>query len=498
MSETTAASETTPTTQPFRLAVIGSGPAGVYAAETLLRSEPVKSGALRVEIDLFDQLPTPFGLIRYGVAPDHPRIKGIITALHRILGRGDIRFLGNVEFGRDLTLEDLHQRYDAAIFATGALKDAQLDIPGIDLEGSYGAADFVAWYDGNPDYPRTWPLTAQEVGVIGNGNVALDVSRVLAKSADELLRTEIPANVYDGLKAAATTDVHVFGRRGPADVKFSPLETRELAHPRGVQIVLDPEDFADITPEERERIAADKRTDQVYATFEGWLQEQQAREAAGQEPTDSYGGPVQRRLHLHFWHRPVEVLGEDGRVVGMRFERTRRTEDGRVEGTGRIVDVPLQAVYRAVGYFGSELPGVPYDPQRGVIHNDAGRITTAEGKLLTGLYANGWIKRGPVGLIGATKSDALETITSLLEDIDSGVLLPAADRDPDSVVRLLDERGVQYTTWDGWMALDEHERGLGAAALDAEGQPRARVKVIEREEMARIEREAVARARTAD
>src|SRR5690606_18353125 len=301
--------------QPFRLAVIGAGPAGVYAAETLLRSAPVKGGDLEVSIDLFDRLPAPFGLIRYGVAPDHPRIKGIITALHRILGRGDIRFLGDVEFGTDLTAEDLRAHYDAVVFATGALKDAALDIPGIELEGSYGAADFVAWYDGNPDYPRTWELDAESVAVIGNGNVALDVARVLAKSADELLRTEIPANVYEGLRDAATTDVHVFGRRGPAQTKFSPLEARELAHPKGLQVVMDPRDLEQITEAEWETIRADKRTDQIVQTFVKWTEEQARREAAGEEPTDREGNPVQRRLHLHFWHRPVEVLGEDGRVT---------------------------------------------------------------------------------------------------------------------------------------------------------------------------------------
>ncbi|MEE1619439.1 FAD-dependent oxidoreductase [Brachybacterium sp. J153] len=475
--------------QPFRLAVVGAGPAGVYAAETLLRTQQVKDGELEVAIDLFDRLPAPFGLIRYGVAPDHPRIKGIITALHRILGRGDIRFLGDVEFGTDLTVEDLRTHYDAVIFATGALKDADLDVPGIELEGSFGAADFVAWYDGNPDYPRTWELNAEHVAVIGNGNVALDVARVLAKSADELLRTEIPANVYDGLKAASTTDVHVFGRRGPAQTKFSPLEARELAHPTGLQVVMDPRDLEQITEAEWETIRADKRTDQIVQTFVGWTEEQQRREAAGEAPTDAHGGPVSRRLHLHFWHRPVEVLGEDGAVTGMRFERTRLDADGRLEGTGEFVDYELGAVYRAVGYHGSELPGLPYDAARGVVVNRAGRVTEADGTVIPGVYANGWIKRGPVGLIGATKSDAIETITCLLEDIAAGTLAAAPEREADAILRLLDERGVEYTTWDGWMALDEHEKALGAAALDADGEPRARIKVVDREEMVRVSRD---------
>ncbi|MDO5662218.1 MAG: FAD-dependent oxidoreductase [Brachybacterium sp.] len=478
--------------QPFRLAVIGSGPAGVYAAETLMRTPQVKSGELQVEVDLFDALPTPFGLIRYGVAPDHPRIKGIITALHRILGRGDIRFLGDVEFGTDLTLEEIRERYDAVVFATGAVKDAQLDIPGVDLEGSYGAADFVAWYDGNPDYPRTWDLSAEQVALIGNGNVALDAARMLAKSADELLRTEIPQNVYDGLAAAKTKDVHVFGRRGPAQTKFSPLEARELAHPAGVQIVLDPRDFEQITDAERDVIRADKRTDQIFSTFEGWLAEQQRREAAGEEPTDAHGGPVTRRLHLHFWHKPVEILGEDGQVTGMRFERTALDGGGGLSGTGEFVDYELGAVYRAVGYHGSPLPDVPYDATRGVITSEAGRVTRTVGEPIPGLYANGWIKRGPVGLIGATKSDAVETITSLTNDIENGTLTPAPDREPDSVLRLLESKGVPFTTWDGWTALDAHEIALGAAEVDADGEPRPRVKVVDREDMVRIAREKAA------
>jgi ferredoxin/flavodoxin---NADP+ reductase len=253
-------------------------------------------------------------------------------------------------------------------------------------------------------------------------------------------------------------------------------------------VVMDPRDLEQITEAEWETIKADKRTDQVVQTFVGWLEEQQSREAAGEEPTDKHGGPVTRRLHMHFWHRPVEVIGEDGTVTGMRFERTRLDAEGRVEGTGEFVDYELGAVYRAVGYHGSELPGVPYDAKRGVIHNVAGRVTEADGTVVPGAYANGWIKRGPVGLIGATKSDAIETITTLLEDRAAGALAPAPVREDDAILRLLDERGVQYTTWDGWMALDEHEKALGAAAVDADGEPRARIKVVERDEMVDISR----------
>ena len=271
-------------------------------------------------------------------------------------------------------------------------------------------------------------------------------------------------------------------------MKFSPLETRELAHPKVVQVILDERDFAQISDEEWERIRADKRIDQVVSTFEGWLEAQKELEASGAEPTDRDGGEVKRRLHLHFWHRPVEVVGEDGRVTGMRFERTRIADDGMLEGTGEIVEYDVQQVYRAVGYFGSELPGVPYDPVRGVIHNDEGRVTTAEGAVVPACYANGWIKRGPVGLIGATKSDAIETVTHMIEDIEGGVLEPCPDRDPDSIVRLLDERGIRYVDWDGWLRLHDHEIQAGAKRKDSDGNARPSLKEIDREQMIRIAR----------
>ena len=223
----------------LRLAIVGAGPAGIYAADIILKAEK----QFDVSIDLFEQLPAPYGLVRYGVAPDHPRIKGIITALREVLDTGRIRLFGNVLYGRDITLDDLKKHYNAVIFSTGAVRDADLAIPGIELEGSYGAAEFVSWFDGHPDVPREWPLEAKEVAVIGNGNVALDVARMLAKHAEDLLPTEIPDNVHAGLAASPVTDVHVFGRRGPAQVKFTPLELRELGELRDVDMILHEEDF---------------------------------------------------------------------------------------------------------------------------------------------------------------------------------------------------------------------------------------------------------------
>jgi ferredoxin--NADP+ reductase len=446
----------------LRLAIVGAGPAGIYAADILLKHER----SFDVSIDLFDHLPAPYGLVRYGVAPDHPRIKGIITALRDVLDRGDIRIFGNVRFGVDLTLDDLKRHYNAVIFATGAVEDADLDIPGIDLPGSYGAADFVSWYDGHPDYPREWPLEAESVAVIGNGNVALDVARMLAKHADDLLPTEIPANVYDGLKASAVTDVHVFGRRGPMQVKFTPLELRELGELRDVDMIVHDEDF-DYDPASRAAIDSNKQILVIDKIFTQWRQ----RET----------GQASRRLHLHFFARPTEVVaGPDGRVAAFRYERTEPDGAGGVRGTGEFREVAVQAVYRAVGYFGSRLEGVPFDAERGVIPNHEGQVLAEHGQTLPGVYATGWIKRGPVGLIGHTKSDAMETIEHLVRD-QASWWSPASPGE-ESIVALLEERGVAYTNLDGWHALDTHEVALG------EPEGRARIKVVDRDEMVAISR----------
>ena len=453
----------------MRLAVDGAGPAGIYAADLMIKAER----DFDVEIDLFEQLPAPYGLVRYGVSPDHPRIKGIITALREVLDRGDIRFFGNVRYGRDLTLDDLRNHYHAVIFATGSIRDAALAIPGIEAEGSYGAADFVSWFDGHPDVPRTWPLEARQVGVVGNGNVALDISRMLIKHADDLLPTEIPQNVYEGLKASPIEEVHVFGRRGPAYVKFTPLELRELGEVRDVDMVVDERDFAFDDPYVDEVLTKNKQVVVMSRIMNKWREDQAARESGEVEPSS-------RRLHLHFWARPVEVVTEGGRVAGLKVERTAPDGQGGVVDTGEFEVIPMQALYRAVGYFGSPLDEIPFDDQRGVIPNEQGRVLDAHGDRVPGVYATGWIKRGPVGLIGHTKSDAMETLECLLEDRETW--WRPAETGLDAVPALLESRGVPYTTVEGWHRLDEHELGLG----EAEG--RARVKVVPRDEMTRISR----------
>jgi len=451
------------TQRPLRVAIIGAGPAGTYAADILSKS------GLAVSIDIIERLPAPFGLVRYGVAPDHPRIKQIIVALANVLGRGDIRLLANVDVGTDVSLQDLREHYDAVIFATGSFKDADLNIPGIDLDGSYGAADFVSWYDGHPDVPRTWPLNAKEVAIFGVGNVALDVARILAKHPKDLLPTEIPDNVYEGLEASPVTDVHVFGRRGPAQVKFSPLELRELGHVPDVDVIVYPEDY-DFDEGSMAAVEGHHQTKQVVKTLTDWTL---------REPTGA-----SRRIHLHFLQSPHEVLGEDGKVVGVRVERTALNGDGTVHGTGEYIDYPVQAVYRAVGYWGTEIEGVPFNDGKGVISNDEGRVVDASGERVPGFYATGWIKRGPVGLIGHTKSDASETIAHLVEDAEelyAGTQAGPEQLSPDNFLRLLKDRGVQVVQWNDWELLDAHERGLG------EPHGRERIKVVPRDEMTRIE-----------
>ena len=436
----------------LRVAVIGAGPAGIYASDLL-----AKQG---VNIDLFEQMPAPFGLIRYGVAPDHPRIKGIVNSLHAVMEKPNVRFLGNIEVGTTITVEKLHEYYDAIVFATGAVADRDLDIPGENLNGSYGAADFVGFYDGNPRFHRTWNLTATHIAIIGVGNVALDISRILAKTANELHTTEIPDNVYQTLKTNQATHIHIFGRRGPAQAKFTPLELKELDHSPSINVVVDPEDI-DYDEASIAARRASKSQDLVCQTLEQY---------AMREPKDA-----PHTLHIHLFENPVEILGEDGNVVGLRTERMELDGTGHVQGTGKFTEWPVQAVYRAVGYRSEATTAVPFDHGTAVIPNDGGHVVDPAGEIVPGVYVTGWIKRGPVGLIGNTKSDAKETTDMLIADALAGRLTPRTATG--DITEYLEAQGIPYTTWDGWHKLDAHERSLGSA------EGRERKKVVEWDEM---------------
>lgn len=439
-----------------RVAVIGSGPSGVYAADALVRGGDTVGG---VEVDVFDRLPAPYGLVRYGVAPDHLKIKSIISTLRTMFEQPGIRFLGNVELGADLTLAELHHHYDAVVLAYGAAVDRALGVAGEDLPGSFSATDFVAWYSGHPDAALDrFALEATSVAVIGVGNVAVDVARVLAKTDDDLRPTDLPDHVLDVLGRSHVTDVHMIGRRGPAQAKFTTKELRELGELTNADIVVHPDELAlDAASEEALRTEAALRRNLDV------LREWSTRAPQGRP----------RRLHVRFLLRPVEVLGTE-RVTGLRLERTALDGTGNAVGTGEMLDLDAQMVLRSVGYRGVGLAGVPFDARSGVIPHEAGRVL-ADAAPVPGQYVTGWIKRGPTGVIGTNKQDANQTVASVLADLPS--LPPAPEPDRDAVPALLHARGVHVVTWDGWSAIDAAEVELGR------GQGRDRVKIAHRERL---------------
>lgn len=453
--------------RPLRVAVIGSGPAGVYASDALMKS------STDVEVDLFEKMPAPFGLIRYGVAPDHPRIKGIIMALHRVMEKPELRLFSNVEFGKDITLDELKEHYDAVIFATGAVGDRALPTPGADLPEHFGAGEFVGFYDGNPLFERTWDLSAESVAVVGVGNVALDVSRILAKTGEELHVTEIPDNVYEVLKTNKAKEVHVFGRRGPAQAKFTPLELKELDYSPNVEVVVDPRDIDYDSASEIMRRNS-KITDQVCAILENY---------AIREPKNA-----PHKLYIHFFESPVEILSEEGadgqqHVVGLRTQRMEYDGAGGLRPTGETTDWKVGAVYSAVGYRSDALPGIPFDNVKNVISNVGGRVIESDNtedeaaEAITGLYTTGWVRRGPVGLIGNTKGDANEAVANLLADAAEGKKFNPSKPELSAVNELLASKGIDYLDWEGWHKLDAAERTAG----EAEG--RERKKYVEWDEM---------------
>ncbi|WP_421775914.1 FAD-dependent oxidoreductase [Gardnerella sp. KA00288] len=475
--ETSQASEISKVHAPeVRIAVIGAGPAGVYSSDIFLRQLAKRGEELGLgtsaRIDLFEKLPVPFGLVRYGVAPDHPSIKFIADALEKTLDNPNIHLYANVEFGKDITLEDLLQRYDAVLFATGAVEDRPLrGVPGADLDGVYGAAKFVEWYDGYPTSKRTWPLEAKEVAVIGGGNVAMDVARELLRDPDYLrAHTDIPDDVYEGLQKNQTQTLHLFIRRGVAQAKFSVQELREMEKLQGVQIIINEDDF-ELDDETIEVAGNDKLTRQMVEEL--FAIRDMAEDMEDDGNVDFEGNPANRRYVIHFNSAPVEILGEDGRVKAIRVERTVTSADGTMSRTGKFEDYSVQAVYHAIGYHPAEVTGIAYDEKRTLLANNDGRIVTSaeNGEVRERLYATGWAKRGPVGLIGSTKSDALLIVDRMLEDLAKFGLI-AEDRNEKSIDELLKSRGVKAIDYAGWKRVDEYEREAGAK------EQRARKKVV--------------------
>lgn len=460
---------TTRTTTTAHIAIVGAGPAGIYAADILQSRDPL------AEIDIFEKLPAPYGLVRYGVSPDHPRIKKIQDALHEVLENPRIRLICNVEIGdtarttatgpssssADVSIAELLAAYDAVVIATGADRDQALDIPGAELAGSFGGADFVAWYDGHPDVSREWPLDAEAVAVIGAGNVALDVARMIVTRPADLERTDIPAHVEQAFRENPVRDLHMLIRRGPADVRFSAMELRELGALNDVDMIVDPADME--LDEHAERMIAQFTQRRIIVqTLREWSEIDPATRSAS------------RRVHLHFYQQPSRILGED-RVSAIEMERTSPNELGRVTGTGEMVEHAVGAVYRTIGYRSSPVDGVPFDETSGTIPDAAGRVLNESGVPIPGLYTTGWIRRGPVGLIGSTKSDAAEAITSLLADVP---VARTATRVATAVaVDALRDRLPHAVDWRGWLQIDAAERELG------ETKGRERTKIVDRDEM---------------
>lgn len=425
------------------VAVVGSGPSGVYTAEALLKARP---GA--VKVDIYDRLPAPYGLVRYGVAPDHLKIKSVARALQKTFEHPDVRFVGDVEVGVAPTVEELRAAYDVVVYAYGAAHDRRLGIPGEDLHGSFSAVEFVAWYSGHPDAEiDRYTLDARSVVVVGAGNVAIDVARILAKPVDVLRSTDLPDQVLDVLEASAVTDVHLVARRGPAQAKFTTKELREMGEIDGCDVLLDPA-VMELDPASEAEAAAHKEVARNVEVM---------REFSSRTPTGAG-----RRLHFHFWASPTSVLGAD-RVEAVRCDRTTLSEAGGAVPTGESYDIPAQMVLRSVGYRGAAIAGVPLDERAGVIPNADGHVLR-DGAVSPGEYAVGWIKRGPTGVIGTNRSDAAETVAAILED------WPDGTKDPVTLP-------VEAVTWPGWQAIDAAEAAAGAA------QGRDRVKLARWEEL---------------
>ncbi|HEY8769860.1 MAG TPA: FAD-dependent oxidoreductase [Thermoleophilaceae bacterium] len=459
---------------PLRVAIVGSGPSGFYAAGHLLNAKKLPD--LNVQVDMFDRLPTPWGLVRGGVAPDHPNIKAVSRVYEKTAAHPEFRFYGNVEFGKDITHEDLVERYHAVIYAVGAQTDKPIGIPGEDLPGSFAATEFVAWYNGHPDFAdREFDLSHETAVVIGNGNVAADVARMLALTREELECTDVADHAVDVLADSGIKEIVVLGRRGPAQAAFTNPELLELGEMTDADCFVDPRDV-EMDPLSQEWLEGDEASATSRKNVD-ILSGYSARELAGKR----------RRIVLRFLVSPVEILGEE-RVEGVRICRNElhRDEGGsiRAKATEATEDIPAGIVFRSIGYKGVPLESLPFDERRGTIPNELGRVA-GDGGPLTGEYVVGWIKRGPTGIIGTNKRDAQETVDQLVEDLAEGHLLEPSDPDRDSLEQLLDERKPEHVTYEGWEAIDRSEREAG----EPHGRPR--VKLTRFEQLLEAARERV-------
>jgi ferredoxin/flavodoxin---NADP+ reductase len=451
-------------TAPLRVAIIGAGPTGFYAADHLL-----KQPNLVVEVDLFDRVPTPHGLVRAGVAPDHQKIKSVTAAFDKVAAHPRFRFFGSVEFGRDVAAADLRRHYHQILYSTGAQTDRRMGIPGEDLEGSHPATEFVAWYNGHPDYRDfQFDLSEERAAVVGVGNVAVDVARVLCRSPEELAATDIADYALEALRKSRIKEVYLLGRRGPAQAAFTNPEIRELGELADADVAVVPEEV-ELDP--LSRAALEQKPDRTTAKKVEILQGYALRKPSGKS----------KRLIIRFLVSPVELIGNDaGRVVAMKLVRNRleATATGTLtpRPTGQFEEIPVGLVFRSVGYKGVPLPDVPFHESWGVILNDKGRVLDPDTRQpIVGEYTAGWIKRGPSGVIGTNKPDALETVECMMEDLAAGRVLEPAEPHADAVLALIRQRQPRHFTYPDWLKLDEIEVSRGRAA----GRPRVKFTRVE-------------------
>ncbi|MFD3162766.1 FAD-dependent oxidoreductase [Herpetosiphon sp. NSE202] len=450
--------------QPLRVAIIGSGPSAFYAADHLL-----KQSDLVIEVDMFDRLPTPFGLVRGGVAPDHQKIKTVTKAFNLVAKNPRFRFFGYVEYGKDLSHADLVEHYHQILYATGAQSDRHMGIPGEDLTNSFPATAFVAWYNGHPDYRHLqFDLSQERVAVVGVGNVAIDVARILCLSHEELARTDIADHALEALSKSNIKEVYLLGRRGPAQAAFTTPEVKELGELEEADVVAIPSEVAlDDVSRAALEAGGDKAAQKKVELLQGYAE----RQPEGKK----------RRLIFRFLVSPTEVLGDsDGRVAGLRLAKNElyASDAGSIASrpTGESEDLPVGLVFRSVGYRGAPLVDVPFNERWGTFLNQKGRIldpTSQQPK--AGEYTAGWIKRGPSGVIGTNKPDAVETVQCMLEDVAAGQLLSPSHADRESIEKLVQVRQPNYVTFADWQRLDEIEVANGVAT----GRPRVKFTSIE-------------------
>jgi ferredoxin--NADP+ reductase len=449
---------------PLRVAIVGAGPSGFYATEHIF-----KDGRLHAQVDLFDRLPNPFGLVRGGVAPDHPKIKSVIRVYEKTAAREGFRFFGNVKVGHDVEIEDLERLYHAIVYTVGCETDRQLGIPGEDLPGSHAATAFVGWYNAHPDYAgEEFDLSCKRAVVIGNGNVAMDVARMLALTDAELRQTDTADHAIEALDRSQIREIVVLGRRGPAQAAFTNPEIQELGEMEDADIVVDPSEV-ELDPASAAYLESEEANKTTRVNVET-LREFSQRNSEGKR----------KRIVLRFLASPVEIKG-DGKVESVIIGHNELVEkDGtlRAKDIGGREEIECGLILRSVGYTGVPIEGVPFDERRGVILNEGGRVLDShDAGHKVGHYTAGWIKRGPSGVIGTNKKDALETVQHLIEDIGAGKLLDPENPDPDAVEALLSGRGVRYVSFEDWQAIDQAEVGRG----EPHGRPR--IKFVRVEEM---------------